>query len=251
MSALYPSHILGDGMLKIWKFLIYIVIWAFTTIAVVAINNTSVYKTTIGQLDRDNYANVFIDIYKTNFWHKGSGYGSVPSNARQYIALLQKYFNDKKFGVIVDLGCGDWQIMSQITIPENKIYQCYEVVPHLVDENNKLNARSNIQFYPIKNLAEFKMKAISGDLLVVKDVLQHWPNEDIFYFIKNILPNFKYALITNEYELDSILLNRDISLGQFRSLNLQESPYNLQNVVEVLNYHGPGRKQVLFYTRNT
>lgn len=60
----------------------------------------------------------------------------------------------------------------------------------------------------------------SGDLLILRDVMQHWPNADIDYLIENILPSFKYALLTNDYSPSPV--NNDISPGQYRGINLSK-----------------------------
>lgn len=65
----------------------------------------------------------------------------------------------------------------------------------------------------------------NADLIICKDVLQHLPNEYIFKFLK-ILPKYKYALITNDgFKHPSF--NRDINPGEWRSIDLRKSPFNL------------------------
>lgn len=201
----------------------------------------------------NDYSQVFSKIYSSNVWGKGSGIGSDPENAKPYLKLLQQYINDDRFHTIIDLGCGDWQIMQHINIPDNKIYHGYDVVNSVQQANLNKFAKPNIQFYVIQNLADFKKKQVYGDLLIVKDVLQHWPNKEINYFFKHILPNFKYALITNSITPDlpssETQINSDIYLGEFRPIRLLDSPFNWENVSILLEYPSPepGFKQVLFY----
>ena len=56
----------------------------------------------------------------------------------------------------------------------------------------------------------------SGDLILIKDVMQHWPNHIIDYFLKTIVPRFKYALLTNDMTNGT---QADIGFGSFRPLN--------------------------------
>lgn len=198
----------------------------------------------------DAYVAKFTDIYDGNHWGKGSGVGSNPTNAAEYISLLQSYFDDPRFNTFVDLGCGDWQIMSQIKIPVNKTYIGYDVVASVIDSNKQRFAAHNVHFYTIKDLREFKTNGKSADLLIVKDVLQHWPNQEIQYFILNILPDYKFALITNAYFNDPRRVNTDINLGGFRALDLAAVPFGLQDTIQVLNYKGPETKQVLLYANH-
>jgi hypothetical protein len=58
----------------------------------------------------------------------------------------------------------------------------------------------------------------TGDLLIVRDVMMHWPASEIHYFVDNILPRFRYGLLTNDFTPIEQL--RDINPGQFRPLNL-------------------------------
>ena len=84
---------------------------------------------------------VFSDIYKNDVWCGGSGSGSDPKHAMPYLELLQKFFNDKRFRTIVDLGCGDWQLMERISIPRKTSYVGYDVVQEVINANNKKFAK--------------------------------------------------------------------------------------------------------------
>ena len=84
--------------------------------------------------------------------------------------------------------------------------------------------------------------------MIVKDVLQHWPNHDIQYFLKNILPKFRYALITNDYKENA--MNWDINIGGYRPINLEEKPFQFKHDLSViLDYPGSRTiKRVYLYT---
>ena len=56
----------------------------------------------------------------------------------------------------------------------------------------------------------------SGDLIIIKDVMQHWPNKEVDYFLKTIVPRFKYALLTNDMTNGT---QGDITFGGYRLLN--------------------------------
>ncbi len=64
------------------------------------------------------------------------------------------------------------------------------------------------------------------------------------------MPNFKYALITNEFDSDLGLTNRDIPIGGFRPLDLAKSPYNLTSLTVLLDYTyaGDQKKRVYLYS---
>ena len=172
----------------------------------------------------------FTNVYATKRWGVGSGFCSDPKNAGPYLKLLQQYLSDPKYHSIVDLGCGDWQLMRTMTLPSSKIYEGYDVVKSIIEINKKNYQRSNVNFYFISGLGEFKTK--SNDLLIVKDVLQHWPVHDIQYFLKNILPKFRYALITNDYT--DTTKNWDINIGEYRPIDLEAKPFLFGNNLKVI-----------------
>ncbi len=196
----------------------------------------------------DNYVQVFSEIYANNVWDTGSGHGSIPKYAEPYMRVLQELLLDDRFNTIVDLGCGDWQFMQHISIPNNKSYLGVDVVPAVINANQAAYAASNIRFLQVSDQAELISKNISGDLLIIKDVLQHWPNSEIKYFLKNILPRFKYALITNRYEQYRRDHNKERRMGPDKSVGLLEAPFKLSNAEILLEFYGPEHKQVLFYT---
>jgi hypothetical protein len=74
---------------------------------------------------------------------------------------------------------------------EHKTYLGFEVVEQIRRPNTY-----NREFRIVKGLREVNE---SGDLLIVRDVMMHWPTSEITYFIENILPRFRYALLTNDY----------------------------------------------------
>ena len=76
-------------------------------------------------------------------------------------------------------------------------------------------SKKNYKFNLIKNIREIKE---SGDLLVCRDVMQHWPTSEINWFIKELVPRFKYALLTNDYTPNKNF--GDTSIGGYRSINL-------------------------------
>jgi len=195
-----------------------------------------------------NDQQIFSNIYKNDIWFGGSGAGSDPKYAMPYLKLLQEYFNDTRFGKIVDLGCGDWQLMKRISIPRRKSYVGYDVVQQVIDENNKKFAKPNVQFIAISGLKE--IENIKGDLLIAKDVLAHWPNSQVQYFLAKILPNYKYALITHDVSNRfGDKSNIEIKLGDYRPIDITSAPFNLKNTTVVLEYDSLGyNKVVLFYT---
>lgn len=188
---------------------------------------------------------IFTKIYDKNLWGGGSGSGSDPANAKPYLELLQEYFDNPDYKTISDLGCGDWRLMSTINIPAFKTYKGFDIVKSVIDNDAKKYKKSNVEFYHIASLKEFKDQ--KGDLLIAKDILMHLPNKDVEYFIQHVLPNFKYALITHDYKENEP--NVDIEAGMFRVIDLRSPPFNVQDLQIVLEYTtGSTIKRTYLYT---
>ena len=84
-------------------------------------------------------------------------------------------------------------------------------------------------------------------MIIIKDVLIHFPNKNIQYLINHILPNFKYALITNDFS--STNNNVEIQKGQFRTVDLAAPPFNVTNLQVILDYDSHNvKKRVYLYT---
>lgn len=186
----------------------------------------------------------FSKIYETNEWG-GSGLGSDPNNVKPYLEILQDIFNDPQYTSFVDLGSGDWRLMATIEIPENKKYKGFDLVKKVIDITSKNYSKPNVSFYHIHKLKDLINE--KADMLVIKDVMQHWGNNEIKYFLENILPNYKYALITNDYKKDA--LNEDIKSAHFRPIDIEKEPYNLNNIRLLKEYQAHGiLKRTYLYT---
>ncbi len=176
---------------------------------------------------------VFDNIYTNNGWGFGSGHGSLPSVTKSYRSFLETFIKNNDITSIVDYGCGDWQFSKIIKWGDAK-YVGVDIVPSVIKEDNKKYANDKISF---KAIEPGQAKLPKGDLLIVKDVLQHLSKKDIDQFLKDILPNYKYALITNC--IDPLKdVNAEIKTGEFRPLDLRKKPYGIKGSI-VYDFSGP------------
>jgi SAM-dependent methyltransferase len=175
---------------------------------------------------------------KTAEWGKDadgkgtSGEGSKLENARPYINYLQQFLIDKSIKSVVDIGCGDWQLHRHIDFGSTE-YTGFDVFQEIVEKNKKLYSSDRICFYA-KDVINNDIPGV--DLLIIKDVLQHWPTSQILKLLPKI-KSFKYALITNDYDKWNPLRNNsDISdFGGWRTLDLRKEPFGLNGTI-VLEY---------------
>ena len=131
---------------------------------------------------------------------------------------------------VVDMGCGDWQF-SQYIDWSGVQYSGYDIVSSVVAENEAKYSKPNIRF----NLYSGDPTELpAADLLLAKDVLQHWSNSSIQNFLPN-LSRYKVALITNCVNPAGETFNSEITDGDFRYLDLRQQPF-LLDASEVFSF---------------
>ena len=164
----------------------------------------------------------FESIYDKDEWGAGSGPGSHPYFTIEYRAFIQRFISLNDIGSIVDIGCGDWQF-SRFMDFGRADYLGFDVVRTLVERNQNIYGSSRIKFEMMPE--DFDLVP-SGDLLIIKDVLQHLPDCDVFEILNSVVKRFPFVLITNSYQKIDTAQNIDLSNhGAFRCLDLTAKPY--------------------------
>jgi SAM-dependent methyltransferase len=161
--------------------------------------------------------------------------------------MVQRLFNETKYTTVVDYGCGNWELMKHIVIPPEVKYLGIDLVKHVLDMNVQLYQRSNIHFREI--YCQEDAMHIAADILIIKDVMQHWPNDEILSFLRNILPNYRMAIITNDF-CKCRHKPRDILAGEVHCFDLREQPFKLMAEL-ILDWESAQiRKHVLLWRRD-
>lgn len=165
----------------------------------------------------------FVDIYASNEWGHGSGEGSLRVHTQGYVRFLQRFLRERNIASVVDMGCGDWQFSRDIDWTGIR-YEGYDVVPQVIARNAEAFSRPNVSF----RLYSGEPAELSpADLLIAKDVLQHFSNDRI-RAVLSCLGRFRYALVTNCVNPRGVTANVDIETGDFRYLDLRRAPFNLR-----------------------
>jgi len=170
----------------------------------------------------------------TSHWGNQSGPGSDPFFTIEYRCFVDKFIRMNKIKTIVDIGCGDWQFSRFLNL-EGVNYIGFDVVPSVIEMNRKTFTRDNVRFEMMPAAME---EIPQGDLLLMKDVLQHLPNGTIAEFKEIIFPKFKHCLLTNSFIKLNTGQNMDIEPGGFRCLDLAASPYGFSGSY-VLEFSSP------------
>ena len=201
-----------------------------------------------------NNREIFSDIYRNEKWSKlpgekfGSGSGShLEKVIAPYINLLLQIVQCNNIRSIVDIGCGDFWIMRQVfsALEKNNykyFYSGVDVVEELINYNAKNFGKQNVKFYCC-DFAQDDFK-IAGELLIIRQVLQHLSNADIEKILQKAAA-FKFVLVTESiYDGADAIYNVDKvsdykTRGDFKSgVFLEQPPYNFKNIVHLLKVQG-------------
>jgi hypothetical protein len=122
---------------------------------------------------------VFSAVYEKEAWGKGgdfdSGSGSKDAVAGAYVQLVREILQETGARHVVDIGCGDFSVASRF-IDNLDTYVGVDVVPTLIEHNQKMFGRDGVGFEVI----DAAMSDLpSGDLCLVRQVLQHLSNSEI------------------------------------------------------------------------
>jgi SAM-dependent methyltransferase len=158
--------------------------------------------------------NIFDRIYLTDEWNGGSGPGSHPSNTAKYVKFLNSFIRENSIKSILDIGCGDWQLMSMVDLSGVR-YKGIDISPVATSiARSKAPAGTDISNENIENIIG------SFDLVHIKDVLQHLEFSECRRILEIISSRHKSALVVNEHPSAS----NDIKNGQYRPLSIVAEP---------------------------
>jgi len=171
---------------------------------------------------------IFTKIYNDGKWYAGSGSGSLPSNTIKYRKFLKEYIAKNNIKKIIDVGCGDWNF-SKLMDWSGAKYMGIDVVEFLIKANKKKYENENIRFV-CADAREIQLP--EADLLILKDVLQHWSNKEIKKFLQKVR-SCENVLALNTCKGEN--LNEDILNGDMRPLDLGIEPFDYK-IEELLRY---------------
>ena len=196
-------------------------------------------------------AEVFSAIHSSNYWgdqESVSGSGSTleyTNNTREKLLEIIDQFNITK---IVDLCCGDFNWMSKITNSTKVNYIGIDIVPSLIKNNNDKYSDTNVSFI-IGDACQDKIP--DCDLLILRDCLFHFSFSDTNKALANLKNTDYRYLLTTTYLHGKFEINKDITTGDFRFIDLSCYPYNFNSSKSLFSISEPAesginRSMVLF-----
>lgn len=169
----------------------------------------------------------FTRTYRDRTWHQGSGPGSGEAETAVWREFLRKYLHANAVTSVLDLGCGDWQ-STRLIDWTGIAYHGIDIVKPVIEECRQAYSAPGITFECGDILTAPWPPA---DLIICKEVLQHWPLDAIRRFQERAM--FRWCLLVNDYA--PVVRNPDIKPGGYRPLDLSAPPFGWP-VREVLRY---------------
>jgi hypothetical protein len=184
-------------------------------------------------------------IYRKNLWGKSfndkaqfcSGNGSHdPLITVPYVKAVREFIGTfDSPPSIVDLGCGDFAVGSQIVDLSSSYIAC-DIVPDLIARNKQMFEHNNLKFMQVDITAGNYPNAEIG---FVRQVLQHLGNADIGRFVTNVKGKFDHLVVTEQLPLNrdfSPNLDKDsgpdIRFTNRSGVVLEEEPFKLEFVAK-------------------
>jgi Methyltransferase domain len=188
----------------------------------------------------------FENIYRNKMWGTDgksqffSGVGSHGVAASAYVDAMAPIIltHLKDFGgqaTILDLGCGDFSIGSQLLkrLPPIQYLGC-DVVPEIIEYNRKEYASPRVQFQALDMVCD---DLPNGDICLVRQVFQHLSNSDIARVLPK-LRKFNCVYVTEGQPLvrfgkpnpdkpANAEVRFDWRTGYGRGVELDQPPWNL------------------------
>lgn len=187
----------------------------------------------------------FTKIYESGAWGRSndpaspfySGSGSRRDD--EIAAYIQSVSNFlRSFAIkpnVVDLGCGDFTVGSQIR-PFCTRYVACDVVPSLIAFNKARFQDLGVEF---KTLNMIEDELPPGDIAFVRQVLQHLSNDQIAKFVARASSHYKFLVVTEHLPSDANFKHNSDKLtgpgtrmGHDSGVVLTSPPFNLRPQME-------------------
>lgn len=196
-------------------------------------------------------ASAFQRIYREASWGKNdagvgtSGSGSTLAATAPYRLYLQAFLKEHKIRSVVDAGCGDWEFSHALDW-SGIDYKGYDIVESVIAANKAKYEKPNIHFFTADIV---KDELPPADLLIVKHVFQHLPNDAVSQALLQ-LAKFKHILLVDSVNARTLSGdNRDIAAGEFRAFDPSQPPFHLPGLKELTWWDGRHMQQVVHLVR--
>ncbi len=208
---------------------------------------------------RQSLADLFSTIYRQKDWGGGpdddfySGSGShAPEVLQPFVVAVRAYLSAfPQPPIVVDLGCGDFSMGGRLADLAGHYHAC-DIVPELIARNRRLPMPAHVSFHLLDAVTD---PLPQGDVVIVKQVLQHLANDHIAAILRK-LAQYPVWIITEHLPAGQFTPNRDKLAGSLTRLALHsgivptEKPFDVEprttEVLSVVNEDGNRIKTVAY-----
>jgi SAM-dependent methyltransferase len=169
------------------------------------------------------HQDVFSRIYSAREWGDSeslSGPGSGLARTKSLREALPDLLRELDVGRLLDAGCGDFYWLRVAELPVRE-YIGVDVVPDLIYELVDAYAGPGRRFVRADITRD---RLPLADFVLCREVLMHFPDEDVLAAIANMKRSRARWLLTTTF-VDRAA-NEAIELGAWRPLNLEAPPFN-------------------------
>lgn len=193
--------------------------------------------TEINRVSQKTPEEVFGTIYSRDLWAggAGSGTGSLGHEATAYLSLINTLLRFEGAKSVLDLGCGDGAIGRRIQVEDYLGVDCHR--PH-IERLQGLNTPGkqwlHLDFFRDRSYLP------SADVVLVKDVLHHWPNDWVISFLRWLreeIQSGRYRRAFLVQDLQQVEDGQDTHLGGYRALDPAQYPLKEFSLATVVPYH--------------
>jgi SAM-dependent methyltransferase len=169
------------------------------------------------------HQDVFSRIYSAREWGDSeslSGPGSGLARTRGLREALPGLLRELDVGRLLDAGCGDfyWLRIAELPVRE---YVGVDVVPDLISRLVDMYSRPG-RWFVHADITRDRLPL--ADFVLCREVLMHFPDEDVLAAITNMKRSRARWLLTTTFVERTA--NEVIELGAWRPLNLEAPPFN-------------------------
>jgi hypothetical protein len=180
------------------------------------------------------------DIFTPQYTER-SGPGSTLAFSEPYRDFVSTFIAAMKIDTVHDLGCGDMTVSGNIDL-----HGAHYIGADVIEERIHRNELKHPDRLFVA--ADLRTQIPCADLVLCKDVIQHWSSDDIMDWLAMMVrAPFRFALITNcNYTSDDWRIpavNSSIETGSWRPVDLTAKPFSIGD--KVFSWGDPNKDVVL------
>ena len=220
-------------------------------------------KSALRELARLDSQTLFSEIYRKGYWgnssqhrfYSGSGSHDETQTVPYINAVKSLITSLPQSPVIIDLGCGDFNIGQQL-YSLSKHYHAIDIVPELIAHNQQHFKADNLSF---RCMDATTQQLPVGDILLIRQVLQHLGNTEIKAILKQAR-HYSYVIVTEHIPEGPFTPNKDKPAGPDSRLRMKSGVditaapfvfdgYNNETLCSAVTSDFPGVVQTRLYMK--